>query len=87
LNDQFQEHIEKLGALEPLDFLKIEQQLKDFNQGVEKHIKEIVAIALETANENDLTVDDFPFKKLVRLGILFNWQTVMMFSKNLVQDF
>ncbi|MDI9857578.1 UvrD-helicase domain-containing protein [Flectobacillus roseus] len=63
LNDQFQEHIEKLGALEPLDFLKIEQQLKDFNQGVEKHIKEIVAIALETANENDLTVDDFAFKK------------------------
>jgi hypothetical protein len=46
-----------------------------------------VAIALETANENDLTVDDFPFKKSGRLDILFNWQMALIFLKNMAKIF
>jgi ATP-dependent exoDNAse (exonuclease V) beta subunit len=63
LFDQFQNDIDKIATLTPDDFLKIEQQLKDFNKSVEEQLKEVAKIALEVVNDNGLSIDDFPFKK------------------------
>ena len=63
LSDQFQTSVDAISALQPTDFLTIENNLKEYCEYIENKIKTIADIASEAIETAGIDIEDFSQKK------------------------
>ena len=63
LSDQFQNQVEAIGNLQPSDFQKIEENLKEYCSYIEKKIKTIADFGSETIENAEVDIEDFYYSK------------------------
>ena len=63
LSDQYQNQVEAIGNLQPSDFQKIEDNLKEYCSYIEKKIKTVADFGSETIENAEVDIEDFYYSK------------------------